>query len=138
MIQVVIDTNVIVAAMRSKYGQSNRLLRHLSDPRWQINISAALIFEYEEVLAKQAAAGAFSLRIAEILVDRFCAIGHWNAIYFRWRPTLTDDDDHFLVELAFRCHCKYLITFNQRDLSPARDLGIQVVTPREFLVIMGL
>ena len=71
MVQIVVDTNVLVAAMRSRWGESNRLLRHLGDPRWQVNISAALILEYEEVLRRQAMAGAFSVSLVEILVDRF-------------------------------------------------------------------
>jgi predicted nucleic acid-binding protein len=124
--------------MRSRRGDSNRLLRHLGDPRWQLNISAALIYEYEEVLRRQAAEGAFPLPLVEIIVDRFCAVGRENSIFFRWRPFLADSDDEFLLELAVRCRCDYLITFDERHLAPALTFGIQVVTPREFLKIMEL
>ena len=138
VLQIVIDTNVLVAAMRSRRGDSNRLLRHLRDPRWQVNISTALILEYEEVLRRQAAAGAFLLALVEIIVDRFCAVGRENSIFFRWRPFLADADDEFLLELAVRCQCDYLISFDERHLAPAATFGVKVVTPREFLKIMDL
>ena len=55
MIQIVIDTNVLVAAMRSRWGRSNELLQRIDDSRWQVNVSVALILEYEEVLGREAA-----------------------------------------------------------------------------------
>lgn len=136
MVQIVIDTNVLVTAMRSRRGRSNELLRRLGDPRWQVNISAALILEYEEVLMRQAATGAFSERVAMVIVDRFCALGRENAIFYRWRPSLPDADDEFLLDLAVRCQCDYLITFNPRDLIAASTFGIRIVTPGQFLTIM--
>ena len=124
--------------MRSRKGDSNRLLRYLGDPRWQVNISAALIFEYDEVLRRQASAGIFPLRLVEIIVDGFCAVGRENSIFFRWRPFLTDADDEFLLDLAVRCQCDSLITFDKRHLAPAASFGVRVLTLREFLRIMEL
>jgi len=46
---IVIDTNVIIAAMRSKQGASNLLLRLLGTSDWQAHISIPLLLEYEEV-----------------------------------------------------------------------------------------
>jgi len=53
--QIIIDTNVLVAALRSKQGASYRLLELLrnGDNRWQINVSTALILEYEAVLKRE-------------------------------------------------------------------------------------
>ena len=51
--QIVIDTNVILAGLRSKNGASYKLLSILNDKRFQINISATLIFEYEEILKRE-------------------------------------------------------------------------------------
>jgi predicted nucleic acid-binding protein len=45
MYQVVIDTNVLVAALRSNRGASHRLLRLVGDDRWQINLSVPLVLE---------------------------------------------------------------------------------------------
>jgi predicted nucleic acid-binding protein len=49
MIKVVIDTNVIIAALRSKNGFSHRLVFSIGlDPRWQCMISGPLLNEYTE------------------------------------------------------------------------------------------
>jgi len=42
----VIDTNVIAPALLSNRGASRRLLRVVGDPRWRINLSVPLVFEY--------------------------------------------------------------------------------------------
>ena len=49
--QVVIDTNVLVAAARSNLGASFEVVRlfAVGDSRWQWNISTALLLEYEAV-----------------------------------------------------------------------------------------
>lgn len=48
--QIVLDTNVLFAGLRSQRGASYKLLTILNDIRWQLNISTALLFEYEEIL----------------------------------------------------------------------------------------
>ena len=50
MYQVVIDTNVLASALLSNRGASHRLLRMVGDPRWRINVSVPLVFEYEQTL----------------------------------------------------------------------------------------
>ena len=47
MYQIVLDTNVLVAAMRSKQGASYRLLSLLGDGRWRPNVTVAVVLEYE-------------------------------------------------------------------------------------------
>ncbi|MDM9384171.1 PIN domain-containing protein [Chlorogloeopsis sp. ULAP01] len=51
--QIVLDTNVLLAGLYSSRGASYKLLIMLNDSRWQLNISIALIFEYEEILKPQ-------------------------------------------------------------------------------------
>ena len=51
--QIVIDTNVILAGLRSNKGASYQLLTILNDRRFQINVSATLVFEYEEILKRE-------------------------------------------------------------------------------------
>ncbi len=52
VLQVVLDTNVLMAALCSRRGASHRLLRLVGDPRWQINLSVPLLLEYEDVLKR--------------------------------------------------------------------------------------
>jgi len=60
MYQVVIDTNVIVAALLSNRGASHRLLRLVGDPRWRINLSVPLVLEYEQTLKRVCTGGDLS------------------------------------------------------------------------------
>jgi predicted nucleic acid-binding protein len=50
MYQVVIDTNVLVTALRSRLGASYLLLSHLGSAKWRPNLTVALALEYEAIL----------------------------------------------------------------------------------------
>ena len=63
MYQVVIDTNVLVAALVSSRGASHRLLRLVGDPRWRINLSVPLVLEYEQTLKRDNRRGAMTLTV---------------------------------------------------------------------------
>jgi predicted nucleic acid-binding protein len=52
VIEVVIDTNVLVAAFRSSLGSSYRLLQMIERRQWRPVISPALALEYEAVLRR--------------------------------------------------------------------------------------
>ena len=47
-IQVVIDTNVFIAALRSTRGASNQIIFGAAQRKWENNVSTFLILEYEE------------------------------------------------------------------------------------------
>lgn len=53
MVDVVLDTNVLVAVFRSKRGASYQLVRSIGLGGWMPNISVALALEYEDVLKRQ-------------------------------------------------------------------------------------
>jgi predicted nucleic acid-binding protein len=92
-IQVVLDTNVIVSALRSRHGASHKLQTLLGDGGWEINVSPALVLEYEEVAkrpAQQLWANPF--RVEDIL-DYLCNESNKPRIFYTWRPTLPDPDD---------------------------------------------
>lgn len=135
-VQIVLDTNVLVAALRSRLGVASKLLTMLNDPRWQVNISTTLILEYEDVL-KRPGMVPISPAAVDILLDGLCSIANQQEIFFLWRPTSTDPNDDFLLELAFCSQADFIITYNASDLRVAAELGIKVVTPREFLRQMG-
>ncbi len=50
--QIVVDTSVIVAGLRSDLGAAFKLLTMLNHPKWQTNVSVALVLEYEAVLKR--------------------------------------------------------------------------------------
>jgi predicted nucleic acid-binding protein len=51
--QVVVDTNVLVAALRSRRGASFQLIRSIGLGLFTPNISVALALEYESVLRRK-------------------------------------------------------------------------------------
>src|SRR5258706_15469188 len=136
-LQAVVDTNVVLSALRSKRGASYRLLKFLGDPRWQMNVSVALIVQYEAVARREAVPLHATLQEADRFIDYLCTASVHRAIYFNWRPHLPDPDDEFILELAVAASAGYIVTFNLSDFRGAERFGIKVVEPREFLRIIG-
>jgi putative PIN family toxin of toxin-antitoxin system len=135
--QIVLDTNVLLAGLRSRRGASYKLLTILNDNRWQLNISTALVFEYEEILKREQTQLGLSLEDIDNVIDALCAIANKRSIFYLWRPMLNDPNDDFLVDLAVESQADYIITYNQKDLQPAEKFGLLVVTPKQFLQAMG-
>ncbi len=51
--QIVLDTNVLVTAMRSRRGTAFKLLSRVGSNDFDIHLSVPLVMEYEEVLLRQ-------------------------------------------------------------------------------------
>ena len=136
--QVVLDTDVLVAAARSNRGASFELLRLFDsgDTRWEWNISTALLLEYEAVLKREQHRHGRDLAEVDRLLDDVAARANRHAIFFLFRPHLTDPDDEFILELALAASVHYIVTFNRDDFRDAERLGVRVVRPEEFLKII--
>lgn len=137
LIQIVIDTNILVAAFRSRNGVSNYFLSKLKDDRWQINVSTPLLLEYEDVLKRPETSAFVSESDVDIFLDGFCSIAVWHKIFYLWRLLAKDPNDSFLLELAVRANADFIITYNAKDFPAAAGFGIKLVTPKEFLQVVG-
>jgi len=135
--QIILDPNVLLAGLRSQRGASYKLLTMLNDSRWQLNISTALVFEYEEILKRQQAELGLSLEDIDNIIEALCAIANKRSIFYLWRPLSNDPDDDFLLDLALEAQADYIITYNRKDLQPASKFGIKVITPKQFLQSIG-
>ena len=69
-------------------------------------------------------------------MSRVAARANRHAIFFLFRPHLTDPDDEFILELALAAGAHYIVTFNRDDFRDAERLGVRVVSPGEFLRII--
>jgi predicted nucleic acid-binding protein len=136
VIEVVIDTNVLVAAFRSSLGTSYRLLQTIEQRRWRPVISPALALEYESVLKRGVEELGLSLGDIDEFMDYLCSRARLVQIYFRWRPMLPDPDDDRILEVAVRTGSP-IVTFNVRDFRGSEDLGIRTMSPAELLATMG-
>jgi len=72
------------------------------------------------------------------VIRYMCSIAHRQKIFFLWRPLLRDPDDEMVLELALASRAKYIVTYNSRDFIEAERFGVEVVTPKEFLGILGV
>ena len=134
---IVLDTNVIISALRSKRGASAKLLPLIGTERFDIHISVPLTLEYEEVLLRQRETLRLTPEDVTDLVDGLVALAHHHKVYFLWRPYLRDAKDEMVLELAVVARCDYIITYNVTDFKGAERFGIEVKTPREFLEEIG-
>jgi putative PIN family toxin of toxin-antitoxin system len=132
MNRIVVDTNVVVAGLRSRRGASFRLLQQLAETsELTICLSVPLVLEYESALRRTL--GEDDDRIDPIL-DYLCLIGEHQAIYFLWRPFLRDPGDEMVLEVAVGARAKAIVTHNVRDFVGVEDrFGIQVISPGAFL-----
>jgi len=134
--RAVIDTNVLVAGLRSRRGTSFRLLQMLGDPRWRPCLSVPVALEYEDVLKREFMQTVISAADVDLLLDYLFGMAHLVEVQFRLRPTLRDPDDDRILELAARAGAA-IVTFNTRDFAGAAAYGVQVVRPVEFLQQIG-
>lgn len=133
-VRVVLDTNVLVSAFRSREGVAFRLITLLREGRSEISVSVPLVLEYEDVLLR-----ATNLDEEDVLIVlRFlCAIADQQKIFFLWRPILPDPKDDMVLELAVASRAKYIITYNGKDFAAAHRFGIESLTPKAFLDVIG-
>lgn len=133
---IVLDTNVIIAALRSKRGASNKLLSLVGTHKFEIHDSVGLILEYEAVIQRQRAELGLSQDDVAEFIDALCSMAQHHKIYFLWRPSLADVNDELVLELAVTARCEYIVTHNTRDFRGIDKFGIQAITPKEFLQII--
>jgi putative PIN family toxin of toxin-antitoxin system len=134
---IVLDTNVPVSGFRSRRGASFRLLRLVGTKRFEIVVSVPLVLEYEEKLLEHSHNTGLSAENVGDVLDYLCSVGRKQPIFFLWRPWLRDPEDDHVLEVAVASSCNFVVTFNQNDLAPAKEFGIAVVTPKEFLKAIG-
>lgn len=130
MRKIVIDTNVLRAALTSNSGASFKLLSHISDGLFKVSISNTLIFEYEDVLKREVSG--LSHDMIDDVLNYICLVGSKEEIFYLWRPMLKDPNDDFLLELAVKSSAD-IITYNEKDFKQASKFGIKILTPKKFL-----
>lgn len=130
------DTDAVVAAMRSPAGASAAIIRAVRQRRVVLLLSVSLAIEYEAVCrrSEHREASGLSSRQVEIFLDAIIAMSEPVPTHFLWRPQLRDPSDEMVLEAAVNGRADALVTFNVRDYGAAGvQFGVDVLLPREAI-----
>ena len=132
----VLDTNVVVAGMRSPSGASAALL--LAARRGAITMLAnvALALEYEATCRRAEHGVASGLKPAQvtIFIDAVIAMVEPVESHFLWRPQLRDPADELVLEAAVNGRAAAIVTFNEQDFGAVpMQFGVEVLSPPDVL-----
>lgn len=132
--RVVIDTNVLVSALKSRKGAAFALISQMPSEHFQPALSVPLYAEYQDVLTRpEHLTGTVSAEDILRFLRYICKISHRQNIFFLWRPRLKDPKDEMVLELAAASRSRYIITYNLRDFKGVERFGIEALTPAAFL-----
>ncbi|HEY6266931.1 MAG TPA: putative toxin-antitoxin system toxin component, PIN family [Candidatus Acidoferrum sp.] len=133
MLRVVLDTNVVVSGLLHQKGAPAAILDAATSKQFRCYISESLLDEYREVLTRD------YLGLDQRRATRFICALREVAIFVVPRKKVAiarDPDDDRVMECALEAVADYIVTGNIRDF-PAQFHGVRVVTPRDFLFILG-
>jgi putative PIN family toxin of toxin-antitoxin system len=134
--RLVLDTDVVVAALRSDQGASRQLLLGALDRRITMLASVPLMLEYEAVLTRPDQLAYIGLGVAEInvVLDALASVIEPVPLHFVWRPRLKDPADEMVLDTAVNGDADRLATFNLRHLrDAAMEFGIRADRPGVIL-----
>ncbi len=138
--RLVLDTDALVAAIRSDSGASRRLLVAALERRLTLLVSVPLMIEYQAVMIRPVHLAASRLSEADVgvLLDAVIAVADPVRLAFLWRPAVRDPDDDMVLEAAVNGQADAIVTFNIRDFGiTAARFGIEVLSPGDALKRLG-
>lgn len=138
MLEVVIDTNVLITGLRSRRGASFKLLSTVGQNKFNVNLSVPLLLEYEMVAKQLIGEIALTEKDIDNILNYICSVSKWRKIFYLWRPFLKDQKDDMVLELAVTSQCDLIITYNKKNFKNVEKLfGIRILPPKEFLHEIG-
>jgi putative PIN family toxin of toxin-antitoxin system len=137
MTTIVLDTNILVAALLRGGGSARSIVRACLQEQYLPVLGPALLAEYEDVFARESlfADSVLTLKEREQLFDGFLSCCRWVEVFYAWRPNLPDEADNHLIELAIAAQANAIVTRNLRDVSRGelKFPTLQVLTPEQCL-----
>ena len=139
--RLVLDTNVLITALRNPAGASAELLRLGRRKRIVLVASVPLFLEYETVATRPEHMAQSGLEPSQIdvLLNGLAAIMEKTDLHFLWRPQLRDPDDEMVLETAINGRAEAIVTFNIRHFTvAARQFSLKGAPPADILAdLMG-
>ena len=131
--RIVLDTNVLIAALRSRNGASFQILQRVGRGQFDIILSVPLVLEYEDVAKRIARSVGLLFSDIEDILDYLCHVGELREVFFLWRPFLKDPLDDMVLEAAVESGCDYIVSHNVKDFVGVEMFGLEVLRPGAFL-----
>lgn len=135
--RIVLDTNVIAAASRSRRGASYAILAQLPSLKFEIALTIPLYIEYQDALTRpETMQEQYTVEEAIQFTRYLSSIAHKQTVYFLWRPWLKDPKDDMVLEAAVASRSRYIVTHNLKDFvgkSVQENFGVSPVNPRQLL-----
>ena len=127
--RVVLDTSVVVAALRSGAGASSEIVRLARRGRLTLVGTLPLALEYEEVALRpeHVAASGISVEEARVFVRGIALLMEGRPTNWRYRPFLRDPDDEMVLEAAINGRAEAIITSNIGDFAGVERFGIEIM-----------
>jgi predicted nucleic acid-binding protein len=133
-VRLVLDTSILVAAIRGPGGASRFVVRAGLTGLYVPLISTPLILEYESVMTRpehEAVSGLTGNEVNELL-DAFVAASQQVKFFYTWRPAVDDPGDEMVVETAVNGQAEGIVTFNVRDFRRVEErFGVGIMTPQQ-------
>lgn len=136
MICAVIDTNVLVAALRSSSGASHEVLLAAYRHDFEVALSVPLLAEYDDVCHRTGSGISIPASAVDDVINWIAQISRQQTIHYLWCAILPDSKDDMVLEVAVAAGTSHIITFNHKHLKKASEFGIAVVTSSEFLKLL--
>jgi putative PIN family toxin of toxin-antitoxin system len=136
MYRLVLDTSIVVAALRSHRGPASAILTAVANRKYTAVATPPLFLEYEDVLKRPEHRLAHGLSIAQVddFLTQFAAVLQPVEVYYKWRPQLRDASDEMVLEAAINGRANAIVTYNVADFLPAsKFFTIAVISPPDFL-----
>jgi len=134
--RIVLDTSIIVAALRTRRGAANAVLRLVARRRLVALATPPLVLEYEDVLKRpeqQLVHGLAPEEVDHVLAE-LAVLLEPVEIHFQWRPQARDPSDEMVLEAAINGSADALLTYNVADFRAAGErFGVPIVRPADLL-----
>jgi putative PIN family toxin of toxin-antitoxin system len=138
-VNIVLDTAVLVSAIRSSAGASAEVVRLAALGKVGLLLDFKLVSEYRDVALRRehVHASAKTAEEIEAIIAELESLATPVLVVHKHRPLSTDANDDMVLDIAINGHADAIVTSNLRDfVIPATRFGIPVLTPAEFLTAL--